>query len=266
MTDSLCSHPPSIGEIPSREGWMTSPTLRRPMTTFTARAESARRGTGLRRRLADRTLNGYRQVGKISRRPRARSLWRLWYYGFTRASQQSLHGASGMIGRLWSAILRLRRPTPQPILRFTVVMTAQCRDRIPKELRESIRRRHEGIVYFVGLTTGTTTLALSVTLPKATTTPGSVDVSALEVGKVVRATAMAGLQVVGQLHTHPGDAYHSEGDLTGMQIRYPGYFSIVVPEYGAHLPSFQQAHILMWTAGGFKDVDQPIKMLDGPTL
>ncbi len=142
-------------------------------------------------------------------------------------------------------------------------MTTQCRDQLTKKLRGSVRRGHEGIVYFVGLTTGSTSLALSAMAPKADATAGSVDVSAFELGKVIRYAAIAELQVVGQLHTHPCGAYHSEGDLAGMKIRYPGYFSIVVPNYGAELPSLGDAHTLMWTAEGFLEVEKPITFFDG---
>lgn len=142
-------------------------------------------------------------------------------------------------------------------------MMTQCRDRLPEQLCGSIQQGHEGIVYFVGLTTGTTSLALEAVLPEATTTPGSVDVSAAEIGKIIHLAAALGLQVVGQLHTHPKHAHHSEGDLEGMRIRYPGYFSIVVPNYGNQLPSLQHTHILMWTSEGFRKVDQPIKLFDG---
>lgn len=142
-------------------------------------------------------------------------------------------------------------------------MTTQCRDQLPKQLRGSVRRGHEGIVYFVGLTTGSTTLALSSMAPKADATAGSVDVSAVELGKVIRLAALAELQVVGQLHTHPCGAYHSAGDLTGMKIRYPGYFSIVVPNYGAELPSLRDAQTLMWTPEGFLELEKPITFFDG---
>ena len=142
-------------------------------------------------------------------------------------------------------------------------MTTQCRDQLTEQLRGSVRRGHEGIVYFVGLTTGSTTLALSSMAPKADATVGSVDVSAVELGKVIRFAALAELQVVGQLHTHPCGAYHSGGDLTGMKIRYPGYFSIVVPSYGAELPSLREAHTLMWTPEGFLEVEKPITLFDG---
>ena len=168
-----------------------------------------------------------------------------------------------MIGRFRLALARRFRRTPQPPPRYTVVMTTQCRDQLTENLRGSVRRGHEGIVYFVGVTTGSTALALSAMAPEADATTGSVDVSAVELGKVIRFAAMAELQVVGQLHTHPCGAYHSDGDLAGMRIRHPGYFSIVVPNYGAELPSFTDAHTLMWTPEGFREVAKPITFFDG---
>ena len=168
-----------------------------------------------------------------------------------------------MIGRFWATLARRFRRTPQPLPRYAVVMTSECRDQLTERLRGSVRHEHEGIVYFVGLTTGSTSLALSAMAPEAAATAGSVDVSAFELGKVIRFAAMAELQVVGQLHTHPCGAYHSDGDLTGMRIRHPGYFSIVVPKYGAELPSFRDAHTLMWTPAGFQEVEKPITFFDG---
>ena len=137
-------------------------------------------------------------------------------------------------------------------------MTTQCRDQLTRQLRESIQRKVEGIVYFVGLTTGDTSLALSSMAPEAEATARSVDVSAAELGKVIRFAALAELQVVGQLHTHPCGSRHSDGDLAGMRIRHPGYFSIVVPNYGAELPSFGDSHTLMWTSEGFQEVKKPV--------
>ena len=88
-------------------------------------------------------------------------------------------------------------------------MTIQCRDQIGKQLARDIHRGHEGVIYFIGLTTGTTTVALSGVLPQAISTPGSFEVPASAMRKVVRVATESGLQVVGQLHTHPGQAYHS---------------------------------------------------------
>ena len=168
-----------------------------------------------------------------------------------------------MIGKCWLSATGLIRRPPRSLIRYTVIVTTQCRDRIAEQLSDCISRGHEGIVYFVGLTSGVTTLALLGVAPRAETTPGSIDVPSTEIGKVVRIAAEWDLQVVGQLHTHPRNAYHSPGDLTGMRIRHPGYFSIVIPDYGSQLPSFKGAHTLFWTPKGYQEVDLPIKFIDG---
>lgn len=54
----------------------------------------------------------------------------------------------------------------------------------------------------------------------------------------------------------------SDGDLKGMRVRYPGYVSIVLPDYGAQLPSLSQAHVLMWTVDGFQSVGSSIQLFD----
>ncbi len=167
-----------------------------------------------------------------------------------------------MVGRIWSGIAGRFRRVPQPPSTLRVVMTARCRDIVAASIRRSLQRGHEGVVYFVGLTTGTTTLAVSAICPDASTTPGSFEVDARELGKIIRTASMAGLQVVGQLHTHPGQAFHSAGDLQGMRVRYPGYFSAVVPGYGALLPSFEQSHTLMWTTIGFREIDESISVFE----
>ena len=168
-----------------------------------------------------------------------------------------------MLGDFWAALARPFRRTPQPPPRFTVVITTQCRQQLTEQLRGSARRGHEGIVYLVGLTTGSTTLALSAMAPETAATAGSVDVSVVELGKVIRFAATSELQVVGQLHTHPCCPYHSDGDFEGMRIRYPGYCSIVIPNYGAQLPSFKDVHTLMWTPEGFRGIERPITFFNG---
>ena len=166
-----------------------------------------------------------------------------------------------MTGWLRSAVRRLLRMAGKRSV-LKVRITTHCCEQTTKYLQASAQRGHEGIVYFVGMTNGTTTMALYAMLPEALSTPRSVDVSARELGKIIRSASEVGLQVVGQLHTHPRAAYHSDGDEVGMRIRYPGYFSIVVPDYGTRLPSFRQSHTLMWTTDGFQEIDTPVKLMD----
>lgn len=110
-------------------------------------------------------------------------------------------------------------------------------------LQPTLRRRHEGVVFLLGRTDGTNTTVLSVVRPRAVTSPGSFDVSAEEVARVVELAFDADLQIVGQVHTHPKDAFHSDGDEDGANISFDGFISIVLPDYGARLPDLSGAAV-----------------------
>lgn len=133
--------------------------------------------------------------------------------------------------------------------RRRIVLTGACVAALQDCLILDSRKDHEGIAYLLGLTDGATTLAVAATRPEAATTCGSFNVSIGAMASVVRAATNLGLQVVGQVHTHPGIAYHSDGDETGARIRYTGYASIVLPDYGRHLPKLTDAAIYMFEAG-----------------
>lgn len=106
-------------------------------------------------------------------------------------------------------------------------------------LMPETRRYHEGIAYLYGLTDGSTTVVIGAARPQACTSPGSFEVSAVAVARALRAIGNAGLQLVGQVHSHPEEAYHSEGDEVGARMAYQGFVSIVLPRYGLDLPSLE---------------------------
>ncbi len=133
---------------------------------------------------------------------------------------------------------------PTPHITITDAALAALRP----SLAPKINGRHEGIVYFIGATDGYSTLITSVFTPEATTTHGSFDVSSRSMASLVRFAADHGLQVVGQLHTHPQGAFHSDGDIEGTHIHYPGYVSIVIPNYGVALPDLSGADVLRYDA------------------
>jgi len=119
-----------------------------------------------------------------------------------------------------------------------------------------IRKGHEGIAYLLGQSNGTTTLAISAIRPDARTTRGSFTVASPAMAQVVRSAVKLGLQVVGQVHTHPGQAYHSDGDEDGTRIAYSGYVSIVLPDYGRHLPALDGVVAYMFRSiHGFVPLD-----------
>lgn len=153
-----------------------------------------------------------------------------------------------MTFRNW--LLRLLRPRagspPCAPRDFRLMISHQCLDEIEACIQTDLIRRHEGVCYLLGHINGSTTRADAAVRPDAVTTPGSFHVDSLAMAAIMRLAAGRKLQVVGQLHTHPGAAYHSEGDERGARIRYKGYVSIVLPDYGRHLPRFRGAAIFVY--------------------
>lgn len=156
-----------------------------------------------------------------------------------------------------------RRPPPPPPPVVTLkapprlILTAELVGGLSGVLSSEIRRCHEGIVYLLGITTGTVTMASTAVRPDAVTSPGSFSVDAPAMAKVVRVAADLGLHVVGQLHTHPGAAYHSDGDIEGARIAYPGFASIVLPNYGRALPALDGAAMFIFQQGsGFAQLGE----------
>ena len=121
---------------------------------------------------------------------------------------------------------------------------------ITRSLAPACQRRIEGIVYLLGRTDGTHACVLSCVRVAAIATAGSFHVPSHEMVRVVTRADEHGLQVVGQVHTHPHEAFHSEGDDAGAQIRFNGFVSIVLPDYGAHLPTLQGAASFAYDAAG----------------
>jgi proteasome lid subunit RPN8/RPN11 len=131
-------------------------------------------------------------------------------------------------------------------------------------MAQEIARGHEGIAYLFGQTNGATTVVVGAIRPEARTTVGSFNVTSVAMARVVRAATDAGLQVIGQIHTHPGQAYHSDGDEDGARIVYDGYVSIVVPEYGRRLPSLNGAAIYFYRGEAFSEMSgKAVKIING---
>lgn len=154
-----------------------------------------------------------------------------------------------------------RRSPPPPAVTLKapprLILTVELVGGLGSVLASEIKRGHEGIAYLLGITTGTMTMAATAVRPDATTSPGSFKVDAPAMAKVVRVAADLGLHVVGQLHTHPGAAYHSDGDVEGARIAYPGFVSIVLPSYGRALPALDGAAVFMFQQGsGFTQLGE----------
>jgi hypothetical protein len=131
-----------------------------------------------------------------------------------------------------------------------VVMTDSCQRAIVACLDDSTMRKHEGVCLLLGTTDGTAAVCLLAVRPQAETTYGSFHIPAREMARVVDIATDLRLQIIGQVHTHPKGAFHSDGDEDGANIRYAGFVSIVVPNYGASLPDFAGSAVYVFSAAG----------------
>jgi hypothetical protein len=111
----------------------------------------------------------------------------------------------------------------QVVLPTTIQALQQSRDE---------KSAHEGIVYWAGKATNSVWIITTSIAPKAETTWGSFATSAASNAKVITFLATNGLELLAQVHSHPGSRVdHSDGDDHGALMPYENYLSLIVPNY-----------------------------------
>ncbi len=93
-------------------------------------------------------------------------------------------------------------------------------------------RPHEGVVYWAGRRTERESFVTTCIAPPAQTTHGSFETSSRANAQVIMFLANNNLELIGQVHSHPGGFVgHSAGDDERALMPYEGFLSIVVPHY-----------------------------------
>jgi hypothetical protein len=139
--------------------------------------------------------------------------------------------------RNWLSALRslFRReatPPPAPLKVYLHQEVAQATAEIVASYGNS-EEDHEGIAYWAGVVTDTAWVVTTVLAPEAITTRGSYNTTALANAHVISAVNKLHLQVLAQVHGHPGSwVGHSGGDNTGAFMPYTGFYSVILPFYG----------------------------------
>jgi hypothetical protein len=111
-----------------------------------------------------------------------------------------------------------------------LIMTKACLDAIRQCLAKDTKRRHEGIAYLIGQVTEDRTIAVAAICPKASTTYGSFSVTSKDMGHIIKTASILDLQAVGQVHSHPHEAF--------------------LPQYGRKLPSLDGAAFFLFNEKG----------------
>ncbi len=149
------------------------------------------------------------------------------------------------------AAYRIRADQRSP----SVLLADSCLKGVIDCLAPANQRHHEGVAFLLGRTDGMQALCMASVRPRAVTTPGSFHVPSSEMARVVALATSLDLQIVGQVHTHPRVAGHSDGDQDGANIRFDGFISIVIPDYGTHLPRLQGSAVYWFgRAGGWRQL------------
>src|SRR6185312_11366090 len=125
-----------------------------------------------------------------------------------------------------------RKPRPvrskTPRAAPTTWLSVELLDRTAELLGQSgdTERPHEGVVYWAGRRAGGECFVTTCIAPAARTSWGSFDTSSETNARVVMYLADVGLELLGQIHSHPSDLVgHSEGDDERALMPYDGFLS-----------------------------------------
>jgi proteasome lid subunit RPN8/RPN11 len=117
---------------------------------------------------------------------------------------------------------------------------------------------HEGVTYWAGHRAHNESFVTTVIAPFATTTSGSFVTSSASNAHVIAYLAKAGLELLAQVHSHPGRFVgHSRGDDERALMPYEGFLSIVVPDYARRgLMPLSTCGVHIFQAGTFRRMNE----------
>jgi hypothetical protein len=127
-------------------------------------------------------------------------------------------------------------------------------------LREAGRDEREATVFWLGSVADNSTVEiLSAVRPGQVARRGrwgvSVEVTQEGLTELIMLLA-EGVFIAVRLHTHPGDAYHSEMDDANMVISHKGAISIVVPKFASGTPDLRSCSVNELKNGVWVELDR----------
>lgn len=134
---------------------------------------------------------------------------------------------------MWRPFKRKPYKPPASARAYIVWIVRELLDCTVRLLRQSGHdEAHEGVVYWAGRRAGSESFVTTCLAPPARTTPGSFETSSQTNARAIMYLATVGLELVGQVHSHPGTFVgHSLGDDERALMPYEGFLSVVVPSY-----------------------------------
>lgn len=117
---------------------------------------------------------------------------------------------------------------------------------------------HENVLYLAGVVDQNIRTAVMVIAPQAETGPGFFKTDRKSHQQVLRALSGVDLEIVAQIHSHPGPVVgHSDGDDDLAFIKGEGFWSLVVPNYCKNgLLPIESCGMHCYSDGAFRILDE----------
>jgi len=137
-----------------------------------------------------------------------------------------------------------RRSIPYPGSGNQVYIPVSVWDQTLEALRYYGKFRSEGLVYWGGIIGGQQE-SLVTSLLRLNHSPqgGHVRPTEQEMRHLIRTLRERDEKLIAQVHSHPGAAFHSDGDDANATSYHDGFLSLVIPKYGQGVTSLAECAI-----------------------
>ena len=150
--------------------------------------------------------------------------------------------------------VRPRRALPYPGVEAVVHVPEEVWLRTLTEIRTYGRRRSEALLFWGGILSASTAQITGIYLPGHRPDGAHAALSKEESRWLVRRLHARDEKLIAQVHSHPGEAYHSDGDDAGAASFHVGFLSIVVPQYGRGVASLNDCAIFEFDGTVFMEL------------
>lgn len=152
---------------------------------------------------------------------------------------------------LGSAVERRRR-APYPGTGAPVVVPAEIWTRSVEELRSYAASRSEALVFWGGVVVSASVQVTGLYLLRHEAQGGRVRVTPEESRWLLRRLRQRDEKLIAQVHSHPGQAFHSHGDDERAASFHAGYLSIVAPDFAVPVREIGECEVFESTGDCFR--------------
>lgn len=122
-------------------------------------------------------------------------------------------------------------------------------------LREYSHQRSEGLVFLGGVVNAAGAYVTGLYVPRHAPQGARARLTPEQSRWLLRSLRHRDEKLLAQMHSHPGEAYHSPGDDERATSFHPGFISIVAPDFGMEVDSIEQCAIFEFDGRTFGQLD-----------